>query len=75
MIASMHRNVGHRFFTVKRFFDRVTPLTWVIWAALLSDLCAPGYLVFHIGIRTVDASVIATEVLALWKFVTDAPDD
>ncbi|MEO0373242.1 MAG: hypothetical protein AAF329_01185 [Cyanobacteria bacterium P01_A01_bin.17] len=33
---------------------RVTPLTWLLWAALVSDLAAPGYLVFHLGLTTVD---------------------
>ena len=34
---------------------RVTPLTWLIWALLLSDLAAPGYLKFHCVITQFDA--------------------
>ena len=75
MIGSMVREVRRRIFSIKRFFGRVTPLTWLIWLALFSDLCAPGYLVFHIGLKEADASVIVDEVLALWKVATDAPDD
>ena len=69
------RSIQWRIYCMKRFFRRVTPLTWLIWAALVSDLCAPGYLKFHIGITTVDASAVATEVTAVWKVASDAPQD
>ena len=35
--------------------SRVTPLTWLIWALLLSDLAAPGYLKFNFVITQFDA--------------------
>ena len=43
---------------------RITPLTWLIWAALVSDLAAPGYLVFHLGVTEVDLKAITSEVVA-----------
>ena len=54
---------------------RVTPLTWLVWAMLLSDLAAPGYLVFYLGIREVDASVIAKEATKLWEVAISETDD
>ena len=44
---------------------RITPLTFFLWTALVSDLAAPGYLVFHLGITEVDLSEIASEVVAI----------
>lgn len=37
---------------------RVTPLTWLIWALLASDLAAPGYLRFNLIFTQVDARAI-----------------
>ena len=34
---------------------RITPLTWLIWALLLSDLAAPGYLKFNFVFTQFDA--------------------
>ncbi|MGB3766217.1 MAG: hypothetical protein WA947_06625 [Phormidesmis sp.] len=69
------RSLRWRINRVKHFFRRVTLLTWFIWAALVSDLCAPGYLKFHLGITTFDANSIATEVNTAWKIATDAPEN
>ena len=44
---------------------RITPLTFFLWAALISDLAAPGWLVFHFGVTRLDISAIASEVLAI----------
>ncbi len=41
-----------------RFLRRVTPLTWFIWGLCASNLAAPGYLKFHLGIAIVDASKV-----------------
>lgn len=41
---------------------RVTPLTFCLWLALASDLAAPGYLVFHLGVTRLDVKAIAAEV-------------
>ena len=60
---------------IQRFFKRVTPLTWLIWAALVSDLAAPGYLKFNLVITTIDASAVSTEVITLWEVATDASSD
>lgn len=69
------RFIRWRIYSVRRFCRRVTPLTWFIWAALISDLCAPGYLKFNLGITTFDANAISTEVTTMWKVATDAPQD
>ena len=42
-------------FAVRRYLRRVTPLTWLIWALLVSDLAAPGYLKFNLVITQFDA--------------------
>ena len=42
-------------FAVRRYLRRVTPLTWLIWALLISDLAAPGYLKFNLVITQFDA--------------------
>ncbi|MGC1307825.1 MAG: hypothetical protein WA885_11385 [Phormidesmis sp.] len=79
MLSAASRYGRRRIYALKRFLRRITLLTWMIWAALVSDLCAPGYLRFHLGFREVDASdtarVVTTEVTALWKVATHAPDD
>lgn len=58
---------------------RITPLTWLIWAALAADVAAPGYLVFNLGFTRIDisntASAIATEVVTGWEVITDANRD
>lgn len=71
----MARFIQWRIQSAKRFLKRVTPLTWLIWAALVSDLAAPGYLKFNLGITTLDATAISTEITALWEVATDAPGD
>ena len=38
---------------------RLTPLTLLVWAALVSDLAAPGYLVFHLGFTRLDVRSVA----------------
>ena len=72
---AMARFIQWRIQRIKRFLKRVTPLTWLIWAALVSDLAAPGYLKFNLGITTLDASAISTEMATLWEVATDAPGD
>ena len=47
---------------VRFWLKRVTPLTWLIWALLLSDLAAPGYLKFNFAIAEFDA-------IAFWEKV------
>ena len=42
-------------FAVRRYLRRVTPLTWLIWALLISDLSAPGYLKFNLVFTQFDA--------------------
>ena len=69
------RFIRWRIYLVKRFLHRVTPLTWFIWAALVSDLCAPGYLQFNLVVTTLDARALSTELIAVWKVATDAPED
>ena len=54
---------------------RVTLLTWLLWVLLLSDLAAPGYLVFHLGIREVDASAISEAARELWEVAVSETDD
>ena len=63
------------FYQLPNQLRRVTLLTWLVWAALLSDLAAPGYLVFHLGIREVDASAISKEATQPWEVVTSETDD
>ena len=55
------------FYQLPAQLRRVTPLTWLVWAALLSDLAAPGYLVFHLGFTQFDVSAISREVTAVWE--------
>ena len=43
---------------------RVTPLTWLIWVLLISDLAAPGYLKFNFVIAQFDAIAFVKEALA-----------
>lgn len=74
-LTAFFRPFMHPFRRVRAFFRHVTPLTWMIWAALVSDLAAPGYLVFHLGFRQVDASVVRTELITIWEVVFDAPQD
>lgn len=50
-------------FAVRRFLRRVTPLTWLIWALLISDLSAPGYLRFNLVLRQVDAGAFIEQGL------------
>ena len=47
-------------FAVRRYLRRVTPLTWLIWVLLVSDLAAPGYLKFNLVITQFDA-------IAFWQ--------
>ena len=42
---------------------RVTPLTWLIWALLLSDLSAPGHLKFNLIITQVDLNAFIQDGL------------
>ena len=63
------------FYQLPARLKRVTLLTWLLWALLLSDLAAPGYLVFHLGIREVDASAISKEATELWEVATSETDD
>ena len=51
-------------FAVRRQLRRVTPLTWLIWALLISDLAAPGYLKFNFAIAQFDAIAFVEEALA-----------
>ena len=51
-------------FAVRRFLRRVTPLTWLIWVLLVSDLAAPGYLKFNLVITQFDAIAFWDEALA-----------
>ncbi|MGB7085368.1 MAG: hypothetical protein WBD47_07435 [Phormidesmis sp.] len=69
------RFIRWRMQRVTRFLKRVTPFTWLIWAALVSDLAAPGYLKFNLGITTLDASALSAEIATLWEVATDAPGD
>lgn len=50
-------------FWARHNFRRVTPLTWLIWALLISDLSAPGYLRFNLVLRQVDARVFIQQAL------------
>ena len=43
---------------------RLTPLTVLIWALLVSDLAAPGYLKFHLVFTQFDAIAFVNEALA-----------
>ena len=49
---------------VRFWLKRVTPLTWLIWALLLSDLAAPGYLKFNFAIAEFDAIAFWNEARA-----------
>ena len=51
-------------FAVRRYLRRVTPLTWLIWALLVSDLAAPGYLKFNFVITQFDAIAFVKKALA-----------
>lgn len=51
-------------FAVRRYLRRVTPVTWLIWALLVSDLAAPGYLKFNFVITQFDAIAFVEEALA-----------
>ena len=51
-------------FAVRRYLRRVTPLTWLIWALLVSDLSAPGYLKFNLVITQFDAIAFVEKALA-----------
>ena len=51
-------------FAVRRYLRRVTPLTWLIWALLASDLAAPGYLKFNFVITQFDAIAFVKKALA-----------
>ena len=51
-------------FAVRRYLRRVTPLTWLIWALLVSDLAAPGYLKFNLVITQFDAIAFVEKALA-----------
>ncbi|MEL7520002.1 MAG: hypothetical protein AAGJ80_00030 [Cyanobacteria bacterium J06553_1] len=51
-------------FAVRRYVRRVTPLTWLIWALLVSDLAAPGYLKFHCITTQFDAIAFVENALA-----------
>ncbi len=72
MLSALTTYLNRRCHAVRRFLRRITPFTWLIWGALVADLSAPGYLVFNLVITDVNAQVVATEVLALWKLATDA---
>ena len=63
------------FYQLPNQLRRVTLLTWLLWALLLSDLAAPGYLVFHLGIREVDASAISEAARELWEVAVSETDD
>ena len=43
---------------------KVTPLTWLIWALLISDLAAPGYLRFNFLFTQFDARAIIEQAIA-----------
>ncbi|MGB3788212.1 MAG: hypothetical protein WA949_09385 [Phormidesmis sp.] len=49
---------------LKFWLKRVTPLTWLIWALLLSDLSAPGYLKFNLVFTQFDAIAFVEKALA-----------
>ena len=51
-------------FAVRRYLRRVTPLTWLIWALLISDLAAPGNLKFNFVITQFDAIAFVKKALA-----------
>ena len=50
-------------FAVRRFARRITPLTWLLWLLLVSDLAAPGYLRFHLLIREIDLRVFVQDAM------------
>ncbi|MEL6816930.1 MAG: hypothetical protein AAFP03_19325, partial [Cyanobacteria bacterium J06598_3] len=43
---------------------KLTPLTVLIWALLISDLAAPGYLKFHVVTTQFDAAAFIRDALA-----------
>lgn len=59
----------------KHFLSRVTPLTWLIWALLLSDLSAPGYLRFHLVTTTIDAREFIESAIDSGQTATDSLGD
>lgn len=42
---------------------KLTPLTVLIWALMVSDMAAPGYLKFHIIVTQFDAAAFVSEAL------------
>lgn len=48
---------------IRRSLTKVTLLTWIIWAALISDLAAPGYLKFNLIVTNFDAATFITDAL------------
>lgn len=50
-------------YRVKRALTKVTPLTWLIWALLFSDLTAPGYLQFNLIVTQFDAVAFLNNAL------------
>ena len=48
---------------LKFWLKRVTPLTWLIWALLVSDLSAPGYLRFNLILIQVDVRAFVAQAL------------
>ena len=51
-------------FWLRRNVKRVTPLTWLIWGLLVSDLTAPGYLKFNLVFISVDAGEVIENAIA-----------
>ena len=62
-------------FAARWHLGRVTRLTWLIWIALVADLCAPGYLIFHLGFTTVDVRSLLSEALEYSATSTDSIGD
>lgn len=67
-------------FAVRRFLRRITPLTWLIWALLVADLSAPGYLRFNLVFAQVDVAKFAEQALSHMQTTIsvgegNAPDD
>ena len=50
-------------FVIRRFLRSITPLTWLIWLLLLSDLSAPGYLRFQLIVTEFDVRAFISEAL------------
>lgn len=55
---------------IKFWFKRVTPLTWLIWALLVSDLSAPGYLRFNFVLVQADARAFIQSALSKAQVAT-----